>query len=224
MAVWGGSVGQGDAGRRGAEAIAFVACALLLALGFGPSTATGQTRYSEAGGCFNLASATSGATAPGGSSLRFQATELGSYLLYRQAGDFLAGGAGDTVGPAAQPSPAADWVVDDASPAAFTLSPKSDPSKVLAVSGGKLVLVPRNSAGDAGRFSFAPATGCAVFPEAELNVSGSPSRGETPYGEVRGLMDGHMHWMNFEYLGGNFHCGRPWHPYGIPAALPDCSS
>ncbi|HKH22123.1 MAG TPA: hypothetical protein VKA88_00755, partial [Solirubrobacterales bacterium] len=41
---------------------------------------------------------------------------------------------------------------------------------------------------------------------------------------VRGLMDGHMHWVNFEYLGGNFHCGRPWHPYGIPAALPDCSS
>ena len=33
-----------------------------------------------------------------------------------------------------------------------------------------------------------------------------------------------MHWMTFEYLGGNFHCGRPWHPYGIPYALPDCSS
>ena len=32
-----------------------------------------------------------------------------------------------------------------------------------------------------------------------------------------------MHWMTFEYLGGNFHCGRPWHPYGIPYALPDCS-
>jgi len=30
--------------------------------------------------------------------------------------------------------------------------------------------------------------------------------------------------VNFEYLGGNFHCGRPWSPYGIPYALPDCSS
>jgi hypothetical protein len=29
--------------------------------------------------------------------------------------------------------------------------------------------------------------------------------------------------MTFEYLGGNFHCGRPWHRYGIPAALPDCA-
>ena len=40
---------------------------------------------------------------------------------------------------------------------------------------------------------------------------------------VGGLVEGHMHWMTFEYLGGNFHCGRPWHPYGIPYALPDCS-
>src|ERR671919_228592 len=68
-----------------------------------------------------------------------------------------------------------------------------------------------------------PASGCAVFPEAELNVSGTPAKGKPSYGEVRGLLDGHMHWMTFEYLGGNFHCGRPWHPYGIPAALPDCS-
>ena len=30
--------------------------------------------------------------------------------------------------------------------------------------------------------------------------------------------------MTFEYLGGNFHCGRPWHPYGIESALPDCST
>src|SRR3954447_21007471 len=37
-------------------------------------------------------------------------------------------------------------------------------------------------------------------------------------------MDGHMHWMTFEYFGGNFHCGRPWSPYGITVALPDCAS
>jgi hypothetical protein len=221
MAVWGGSVGRG-ARRGGAFAIA--ACALLLTIAPWTAGAQTQTRYSEAGGCFNLASAGSGATAPGGSSLRFQATDLGSYLLYRQAGDFLAAGAGDTVGPVAQPSPAADWVVEDAGAGAFTLSPKSAPAKVLAVSGAQLVLAPRGSAGDAGRFAFSPASGCAAFPEAELNASGTPSRGETSYGEVRGLLDGHMHWMNFEYLGGNFHCGRPWHPYGIPAALPDCSS
>ena len=26
-----------------------------------------------------------------------------------------------------------------------------------------------------------------------------------------------MHWMTYEYFGGKFHCGRPWHPYGIAA-------
>ena len=209
----------GTVRRWGVAAIAAAACAVALS-----PAAEAQTRYSEAGGCFTLSSAATGLPAPGAMSLRFQATDLGSYLLFRPAHDFLAAGAGDTVGPAAQPSPAADWVVEDASPSGFTLSPKSAPSKLLSVSGGSLVLVPRSGAGDAARFTFNPAEGCATYPEAELDVSGTPSTGQTSYGEVRGLMDGHMHWVNFEYLGGNFHCGRPWHPYGIPSALPDCSS
>ena len=32
-----------------------------------------------------------------------------------------------------------------------------------------------------------------------------------------------MHWMAYQYFGGQFRCGQPWHPYGIAAALPDCS-
>ena len=28
--------------------------------------------------------------------------------------------------------------------------------------------------------------------------------------------------MAFEFLGGNVHCGRPWHEYGAPYALTDC--
>ena len=225
MAVWGGLGGRPAAGWRGASAIAIAVIALLV-VASAPQTASAQTdaRYSFAGGCYTLAPVSSGAPAAGGTTLRFQATDLGSYLLYRQAGNFLAAGAGNSVGPASQPSPAADWVVEDAPAGGFTLSPKSAPSKVLAISGGQLVLVPKSGAGDATRFAFAPASGCSVFPEAELDVSGTPSHGDTSYGEVRGLLDGHMHWMNFEYLGGNFHCGRPWHPYGIPAALPDCSS
>jgi hypothetical protein len=222
MAVWGGSVGRRERAWLGASAIAVSALLIALAV---PARSGGQapTRYAIAGGCYNLASAESGATAPGGTVLRFQATELGSYLLYRRSNDFLAAGATDAVGPAAQPSPAADWVVGAAAGGGFTLSPKSAPSKLLAVSANQLVLVPRAGAGDGTRFDFIPASGCAVFPEAELNVSGRPARGDTSYGEVRGLLDGHMHWMNFEYLGGNFHCGKPWDPYGIPAALPDCS-
>ena len=32
-----------------------------------------------------------------------------------------------------------------------------------------------------------------------------------------------MHMMAFEFLGGSVHCGRPWHPYGAPYALVDCT-
>ena len=53
-------------------------------------------------------------------------------------------------------------------------------------------------------------------------MSGEPTRGATPFGEVRGMVDAHMHMMAFEFLGGRVHCGRPWHPYGVASALVDC--
>ena len=71
---------------------------------------------------------------------------------------------------------------------------------------------------------FRAVSGCADYPEAELDATGTPSRGSTSYGSVGGLLEGHMHWMTYQFLGGRFHCGRPWDAYGIPYALPDCSS
>ena len=44
----------------------------------------------------------------------------------------------------------------------------------------------------------------------------------TPYQEVRGYVDAHTHGMAFEFLGGDAHCGRPWHRFGAPYALVDC--
>jgi len=38
--------------------------------------------------------------------------------------------------------------------------------------------------------------------------------------EVTGTIDAHTHVTAFEFLGGDFHCGRPWAPFGIPYALP----
>src|SRR4051794_26231138 len=111
MGEGGGAVGGWLArGRTGFLAVAATVLLIVLA----PGGAGAETRYSEAGGCFDLASASSGATAPSGTSLRFQATDLGSYLLYRQAGDFLAAGAGSSVAAAAQPRPAAERVGEDA--------------------------------------------------------------------------------------------------------------
>jgi hypothetical protein len=170
----------------------------------GAWAADAPTRYTLANGCYALQSAP-GQVVAGGDHVRMQATTLGSYLLYRPDRTFLAAHAGGSVASDPQPSPAADWRVREAPGGVFTLSPASDPARVLAV-------------------RFVPAQGCAVFPEAELNATGTPKPGEVPFGRVGGIVEGHMHWMTFEYLGGNFHCGRPWHPYGIESALPDCST
>jgi hypothetical protein len=150
-----------------------------------------QDRYSLAGGCF----AAQGVA--GAEQVRMQATTLGRYLLYRPDGTFVAANGEGGVAPAAQPSPAADWRVEESGGGAFTLTPQSGAPPVHGV-------------------RFTSAAGCAEYPEAPLSASGRPRPAPVGYRSVGGIVEGHMHWMTFEYIGGNFHCGRPWHPYGIP--------
>ena len=65
-------------------------------------------------------------------------------------------------------------------------------------------------------------TGCTAYPESQIDISGDPHAGVTPYQEVRGYVDAHTHGMAFEFLGGDVHCGKPWDRYGAPYALVDC--
>jgi hypothetical protein len=199
----------------------------------GPSGA--DARYELAGGCYALKSlasgrfvkkegagykATAGAIADA-EPLRLQATALGRYLLYGKGRDFLASDSNGSAAPATEPSPLADWVVDVPSPGAFRIGLPAEDRILAASPQGDLTL--GTAQGDATRFTFEKAEGCPAYPEIEANVSGDPSKGKTPYGEVTGFLEGHMHWMAFEFLGGTAHCGRPWHPYGVAYALPDCS-
>src|SRR3954470_24694818 len=177
---------------------------LLLAAAPAAEAAKAQTRYSLVHGCYAL-KAPDGKTLAGAGQVRMQATTLGRYLLSLPDSTYLTAQDDGSVSPASEPSPAADWTVKRASGGLFTLTPQSDGTRVLKV-------------------HFAPATGCAVYPEAALDAKGRPAKGNTSFGRVGGLVEGHMHWMTFEFLGGQFHCGRPWHPYGIVYALPDCSS
>src|SRR4051812_31992281 len=196
---------------------------VVVLLVFVPS-AHAQTRYSLVHGCYALSSA-GGTALTGGEHIRMQATTLGRYLLYREDSTFLAAQDDGSVSADADPSPAADWEVKPAGAGLFTLAPQSATDRVLSVpAGGAGALADPPAAGDAARIKFTPATGCAVYPEAALDATGRPARSSTSFGRVGGLVEGHMHWMTFEYLGGQFHCGRPWHPYGIRYALPDCSS
>src|SRR5947209_13453472 len=131
------------------------------------------------------------------------ATALGRYMLYTRDGAFMTAQSDGSLAPAAAPSPAADFAVAPAG-AAFTLAPQSTKTSVATV-------------------TFAPADGCATFPEAPLNATGTPFKGATAYGAVKGIVEGHNHWMAWDSFGGRFRCGKPWDAYGITYALPDCA-
>ncbi|MCR2747936.1 hypothetical protein [Limnobacter parvus] len=73
-------------------------------------------------------------------------------------------------------------------------------------------------------FVLRPATGCAVFPEAELNATGTPFTGTTSDGKVVGWVDTHIHIGGSEALGGKVAHGRPFHPFGITKALNSCAA
>jgi microsomal dipeptidase-like Zn-dependent dipeptidase len=127
---------------------------------------------------------------------RMKATALAQYLLYTQDERFLT-----PAGPADAPSEAAEWRAAE----------QGGELKLTSLDGG-----PALTLGPA-------ATGCARYPEIDLSVSGKPLAARYPFGEVRGFLEGHIHMMAFEFLGGSAHCGRPWHEYGAPFALVDCA-
>src|SRR4051794_12223781 len=138
-----------------------MAVAALLAL---PGIASAADRYSLQGGCYALQDSAGKAIA-GGEQVRMQATTLGSYLLYRPDKTYLATQPDGSLAPAAAPSPAADFKVEDVGNGAFTIAPASAPDKKTTV-------------------KFAPADGCAVFPEAELDATGTPAKNPLEFGKV----------------------------------------
>ena len=192
-----------------------------------------QDRYAMASGCYGLQSVRTGTwvkrdgdafrTGAGswstGTPLHFQATDLGRYLLYGNRKDFVAQhhdalGTSDAVESADSPSEHADWTVTrSGSDFLFRIG-----ATYLSVApGGRLVMSTRHEP-----FRMHTRSGCAAWPEVQTNVSGRPFKGVSPIQEVRGTVDAHTHGMAFEFLGGDVHCGRPWHPYGVTYALKDC--
>ena len=195
-----------------------------------PAAASADIRYSPAGGCWAIKDAQSGrfvardgnafkatAASPAQAEpVRFQATALARYLLFTKGGQFLSAD-GTATTAAASPSGDGDWKVEPTAGERFTL--------VLPESGQRLAIAPDGAVGTAATgtpLELANADGCAAYPESEVNVTGTPYRGPTAFSETKGLIDTHLHLMAFESFGGNVHCGRPWHPYGITHALVDC--
>ena len=169
---------------------------------FIPST---LNRYTLVHGCYEVRSGFGAGTVLGAASspYRMQATTLGQYLLYGTHQDFLVQTGFLGIGLAATPSKRAEWQVTGTGATKFTM-------KNL---GGGLTKTVR----------FVAATGCSDYPEAQVDATGSTFTGASPLAPVRGTIDAHTHTTAFEFLGGNWHCGRPWDPYGVAYALPDCA-
>lgn len=147
---------------------------------------------------------------------RMQATGLGTYLLYGPDARMPAAAGPDYVGAIVTPQQRADWLVTPAI-GALQLTNLSS-GRHLSVALGWLV----QSDSPNPRWRFDAATGCATFPEIAVNVDGAPPSGDAQ-GAVKGFVDAHVHLTAFEFLGGRFHCGRPWSRYGAPDALRDCA-
>jgi microsomal dipeptidase-like Zn-dependent dipeptidase len=148
------------------------------------------------------------------------ATDAAADMVARsEAG--AATGRGATVVAARDPSELADWEIDRSSADAFTIRLPATGQSLVAENGA-LSLVPGQDAAGRALFGFALTTGCAEFPEIEVNVTGEAPVAGSAADAVRGYLDAHVHMMAFEFIGGRVRCGRPWHAYGVARALVDC--
>jgi hypothetical protein len=155
-----------------------------------------------------------------GTPLYFKPTELGRYLLFSPDQKFLGKvGLIARVGYANAPGEPANWTVTQAAPGQFRLFlPGHGYLAVAANQSAVWVAAPSNAT----QFTPHKRAGCTPFPEVSTNVEGDPTAGVSGFQETRGYVDAHTHGMAFEFLGGRFHCGRPWSPWGAPTALTDC--
>jgi hypothetical protein len=187
-------------------------------------------RYNLFNACYGLQStlthrwlqgtAFSAAGVGGATPLYFKPTELGRYLLYSPTATYLGKvGLLGRIGYAAAPGEATNWTVTEASPDQFRLFLPGH--GYLAVSATQTAVW---TAAPSGATQFTPyrTTGCTPFPEISTNVEGDPTAGVSSFQETRGYVDAHTHGMAFEFIGGDFHCGRPWSPWGVAVALAGC--
>ena len=149
---------------------------------------------------------------------RMQATDLGSYLLYGPDGRMPAARSTGGIAPGFTADPSADWAITTRT-AALQLTNVATGQNLSVGWFGRLV----QSVSPNPRWQFEAADGCATFPEISVDVDVAPLPvGAGPADEVRGFVDTHVHVTAFQFLGGRFHCGRPWSRYGAADALKDC--
>ncbi len=132
-------------------------------------------------------------------------------------------GRGAAIVAALDASDLSDWVVEqDPQNSKFSFRLPATNQVLGMGDGGRLVPADASELDNDALFELRLTTGCARFPEIEINATGPVAVGETPFSEVRGFLDDHVHMMAYEFIGGRSRCGRPWHRYGAARALVDC--
>jgi microsomal dipeptidase-like Zn-dependent dipeptidase len=193
--------------------------------------AAGADVYSYANGCYALRDATTdrfvkrdalgyvrtATSVAAATPFYLKASALGRYLLHGPDGRMPTASVLGAVSANQQPGPAADWAVSDVG-GLLRLTNQATGRKLGVGLLGRVAQV----ASATPRWTLEPAQGCTEFPEIEVNVTGEPFAGESPDAPVRGFLDDHIHLGGFQFLGGRFHCGRPWSPYGVTVAMRDC--
>jgi hypothetical protein len=182
--------------------VAAAGAAVLVALGSVSATTAARrparrvlTRYSLVHGCYAVRPRGTSKPIAGGP-FRMQAAALGVYLLFTPNRKFLATG----LKPVATPARATEWRVSGSARRGFTIRNLATHARL--------------------RVAFRSASGCAPYPAAGVDATGRAFKGASPESAVRGTVEGHAHITAFEFFGGDWHCGRPWSPYGAPYGLP----
>lgn len=106
---------------------------------------------------------------------------------------------------------------------AFTIASAINATNLAVDAGtGALSAVAPGSSAANESFSFEPATGCSIYPEASSNFTGTPFKGTQADGTVLGHADAHVHISATTFLGGA-HWGWPFHKFGVEHALGNCA-
>jgi microsomal dipeptidase-like Zn-dependent dipeptidase len=177
---------------------------------FDGSTSRGYVKRTSVGYGFT-------GSASGAEPIRFEATQLGRYLLRDATGKPLYQSvvswvwAGDSYGDRA------DWTIN-AADGRYRFVSTATGQQMGTYLGGL-------GAGNAGStIALAPATGCAAIPDIATGVSGTPAPGVDANGRLVGWIDAHAHITAAEAFGGSLHCGDAYASGGAPVALKGCPS
>jgi microsomal dipeptidase-like Zn-dependent dipeptidase len=154
-----------------------------------------------------------------------KASDLGTYLLYDQAGGYLVADDGPLLRQTSLQSDilltddtyvsGAEWLPETSliDPDQYQLRNRRN-DELLGLSGLD---------GEGLPISFEAATGCVEHPELTLDATGEIERTTFDDGDLYGIVDTHSHILsNFGFGGGGIFHGGAFHRLGVEHALPDC--